>query len=272
MSLGCSHGTNRGTKSFHHSSKSAQTTSFKHSLIFYLSCKHYFSPSFQSTPTNLSLRILYNHSVTQLLRPLIDFPGFASISVEEDIFTHAQRGLSLLQHYRDDFTCRFQPILQMFTVANLCDLIARYYSVNSSPTVKNASEALIFGLDVLQESYAHGSGFPIAGVLREILRLAPATYSNKIALPQPYEYQLSQPRKFSYEEIMDACTRATYFQPLWGVREKFEPGLGQDWLRQSARFGMRRPEAGDRSLRVVVGEPDRGANYLMQIKNLLNNS
>lgn len=238
----------------------------------YLYCKHYFSLGFDSTLGNLSFRILYNHSVTQLLRPLIDLPGFPSMSVEEDIFAHAQRGLSLLEHYRADFTCRFQPILQMFTVANLCDLIARYYSPNSSPSVKNASEALIFGLDVLQESYANGSGCPIAGVLRELLRLAPATYPTKIALPQPDEYQISQPRKFSYEEIMDACTRATYFQPLWGVREKFEAELCQDWLRESARFGMRRPEAGDRCLRVVVGEPDRGASYLMQIKNLLNNS
>lgn len=241
----------------------------------YLYCKHHFSPSFDSTLANLSFRILYNHSVTQLLRPLIDFPGFPSISVEEDIFTHTQRGLFLLEHYRTNFTCRFQPILQLFSVACLCDAVARFFPARPSsarPTDKDGSEAIIFGLEVLQESYANGFGFPIAGTLRDLLRLAPASYTTKITFPPGWDQLIFAPRKINYEEIMDACTRATYFQPIWGVREKCEAGLGQDWLRESGGWGMRKPEAGDRSLRVVAGEPDRGANYLMQIKNLLNDS
>lgn len=205
----------------------------------------------------------------------MDLPGFPSVSVEEDIFTHTQRGLFLLEHYRTNFTGRFQPILQMFSVACLCDAVAKIFPArppNARPADKDGSEAIIFGLEVLQESYANGSGFPIAGTLRELLRLAPSSYTTKITFPQGWDNIISAPRKITYEEIMDACTRATYFQPLWGVREKFESGLGQNWLVESARFGMRKLEAGDRSLRVVVGEPDRGANYLMQIKNLLNNS
>lgn len=171
----------------------------------------------------------------------------------------------------------------MFVVANLCDLIARYYPTKSSASDKDGSEALIFGLDVLQESFASGSGFPVAGVLRELLRRAPASYSTPIKMPPSHSNLLPQPTKtqrqanatsstYTYEEFMDACTRATYFQPLWGVREKFEEGLAGKWVELAGSYGFRIGQSGDRALRVVVGEPDRSANYLMQIKNLLNNS
>lgn len=232
---------------------------------------------------NLS-RILYNHSITQLLRPLIDLKDFPSLLVEEVIFSHAQRGIQLLEYYyRSHFTCRYQPCIQMFVVANLCDLVARYYPTKSSVSNKDGSEALILGLDILQESFASGTGFPVAGVLRELLRRAPDSYSTPIKMPPSHSHLLPPPTKtqrqanatnstYTYEEFMDACTRATYFQPLWGVREKFEDGLAGKWVEAAGSFGFRIGQSGDRPLRIVVGEPDRSANYLMQIKNLLNTS
>ena len=73
---------------------------------------------------------------------------------------------------------------------------------------------------------------------------------------------------------MDACTRATYFQPLWGVREKFEEGLAGKWVEAAPRYGFK--IGGDeRALRIGAGqegETERSAAQLMQIKNLLNNS
>ena len=150
-------------------------------------------------------------------------------------------------------------------------MVARYYPSRNCATDKAGSEALLLGLDVLQESHANRAGFPVAGVLRELLRQAPFSYSAPLTMPKGADYPIAH-NNYTYEEFMDACTRAVYFQPTRGVRERFEQEMTRRWLEESPKFGLRRPVAGDRALRVPQSESDRVGNYPMEIKNLLNDS
>lgn len=159
----------------------------------------------------------------------------------------------------------------MFVVLNICHLIARFFPAKPSndPSIKDGTEAVTIGIEVLHESNA---GFPAAGALQELLRRSAAACSLK--LPQSLDYLLTPHGNVrtahSYNDIIDVCTRPSYHQPLWGVREKFESNFAEEWYNQSPKFGFRLPQPGEQSLRELQTEPDRGNPYLMQIRNLLN--
>jgi hypothetical protein len=206
------------------------------------------------------------------LCPLLDLEGFPSRLVEEVVWTHAQRALLRLErHYRLHYTCRYQPALQMYVILNICHLIARFFPAKptNDSDIKDGSEAVTIGLEILQESNV---GFPAAGALQELLRRSAAACS--LRLPQslnhlPTPQRNSRPAH-SYDDFIDVCTRPSYHQPLWGVREKFDSKFAEDWYSQSQEFGFRLPHPVQQSSREQQSEPDRGVQYLMQIRNLLN--
>ncbi|OBT76461.1 hypothetical protein VF21_04003 [Pseudogymnoascus sp. 05NY08] len=228
--------------------------------------------STQALPHVLSLLILYDYSIVQLLCPLLELEGFPSRLVDEVVWSHAHHALLLLErHYRLHYTCRYQPALQMFVVLNICHLIARFFPAKptNNPSIKDGSEAVTIGIEVLHES---SIGFPAAGALQELLRRSAATFSLK--LPHSLDHLLTQQGNMrtthSYNDFIDVCTRPSYHQPLRGVREKFDGNFAEDWYTQSPEFGFRLPPPGQQSLRELQTESDRGIPYLMQIRNLLN--
>ncbi|OBT66212.1 hypothetical protein VE03_04312 [Pseudogymnoascus sp. 23342-1-I1] len=228
--------------------------------------------STQALPHVLSLLILYDYSIVQLLCPLLELEGFPSSLVDEVVWSRAQHALLLLErHYRLHYTCRYQPPLQMFVVLNICHLIARFFPAkpNNDPSIKDGSEAVTIGIEVLYES---NIGFPAVGALQELLRRSAATCSLK--LPPSLEYLLTPQGNVrtahTYNDFIDVCTRPSYHQPLWGVRKKFDSDFAEEWYNQSPAFGFRLPQRGQQSLRELQTEPDRSIPYLMQIRNLLN--
>ncbi|KFZ03336.1 hypothetical protein V502_11034 [Pseudogymnoascus sp. VKM F-4520 (FW-2644)] len=228
--------------------------------------------STQALPHVLSLLILYDYSIVQLLCPLLELEGFPSSHVDEVVWSHAQHALLLLErHYHLHFTCRYQPALQMFVVLNICHLIARFFPVKPTnhPSAKDGSEAVTIGIEVLHES---NTGFPAAGALQELLMRSAAACSLK--LPQSLDYLLTPQGNVrtahSYNDFIDVCTRPSYRQSLWGVREKFDSNFAEEWFSQSPEFGFRLPQPGQQSLRELQSEPNRGVPSLMQIRNLLN--
>ncbi|KFY89287.1 hypothetical protein V500_05816 [Pseudogymnoascus sp. VKM F-4518 (FW-2643)] len=195
--------------------------------------------SSQALPHILSLLILYDYSIVQLLHPLIDFEGFPSMPVEEVAWTHAQHALFLLErHYRTHYTCRHQTVLQMFAISSICGLIARFFPTKSTNdyAIKDGPEAIALGLEILQESC---TGFPVAGKIQELLRREAVGCSVR----PPLGYLLAPPRSprqtYSYRDLMDACTRPSYRQPLWGVREKFSKELAEDWYKHGPEYGFK---------------------------------
>jgi hypothetical protein len=223
----------------------------------------------QALPHVLSLLILYSNAVIQLLRPLLDFEGFPTGLVEEVIWNHAQQGLRLLdEHYRTQYTCRYQPVLQMFAVLHLCDIVARFFPTKLDKSSKDGSDALQLGMEVLMQSHL---GFPVAGIFLELLRRT----SNECSVLLPRNLTellvISRPPKsiFRMDDFIDACTMPTYAQPVKDIHMRYLPSFSSEWTSSGTSFGFKEPEFGARRLR-VASEEERGAQNLMQIRNLLN--
>lgn len=161
----------------------------------------------------------------QLLRPLLDFESFRSVAVEEVIWNHAQQGLFLMdQHYRTQYTCRYQPVLQMFAILHLCDVVTRFFPGKVNSTSKDGPEAMQFGMEALTQSRA---GFPIAGPFQELLLRTAKECS--VCLPSDL-MALPGPPKMVYmmDDFIDACTRLTYGQPIEDIHLKYQPTFAID--------------------------------------------
>ncbi|KUJ10509.1 uncharacterized protein LY89DRAFT_596406 [Mollisia scopiformis] len=220
-------------------------------------------------PHVLSLLILYNSSVVQLFRPLLVLESFHSPMVEETIWNHAQQGLFLLdEQYRTKFSCRYQPVMQMFAVLHLSDTIARFFPGGVEGRSKDGPEAIQFGLEVLMQSAA---GFPVANPLQEMLRRE----AKKCSIRLPRTLDLIAPKTapqqvYRIDDFIDACTRPTFTQPFDELIPRYMASFSADWAIQGASGGFLEASSG-RSLRVQSAE-ERGAQHLMQIRNLLNTS
>jgi hypothetical protein len=202
---------------------------------------------------------------------LLDFEGFPSILVEEILWNHAQQGLFLLnEHYRTQYTCRYQPVLQMFSILHLVDVIARFFPGGIEGGSKDGPEAIQFGLETLMQSR---SGFPVAGSLQEMLRRTATECS--IRLPRNMVDLMVSPRPpkqiYRMDDLIDACTRPTYTQPVAEIHSKYAPSFSADWVIDGVSFGFQEPIFGATRLRIPSAE-ERGAQSLMQISNLLNTS
>ena len=204
----------------------------------------------------------------QLLRPLLDYDGFPSSLVEEVVWERAQEGLFLLdKHYRTQYTCRYQPVLQMFSVLHLTDVICRFFPNGDDGAGKDGALAIQIGMEVLIQSCL---GFPIAGPFQEMLRRTANDCS--VPLPRYISDRLAHPRppKQSYgmDDFIDACTRPSYVQPVYEIHNRYLPSFSVDWTSHGGAYGFCEPLA-SRRLRGQSAE-ERSAQTLMQISNLLN--
>jgi hypothetical protein len=214
------------------------------------------------------VRILHAHSVVQLLRPLLDYQGFPPHLVEETVWNHAQHGLFLLdEHYRTQYTCRYQSVLQMFAVLHLSDTIARFFPGGVEGGSKDGPEAIQFGLEALLQSRI---GYPVAGPFQEMLRMTAAECS--IRLP-PSSVEVLNPQNnsrpiYRMDDFINVCTRPSYSQPVYEIQLRYSQTLSEDWIADGASFGILTDAKNPRN----PSAEERGAQSLMQIRNLLNTS
>lgn len=221
----------------------------------------------QALPHVLSLLILYSNTVVHLLRPLLDLEGFPSPLVEEIIWNHAQQGLFLLdEHYRTQYTCRYQPVLQMFSLLHLSDLVARFFPGGVEGGSKDGPDAIQFGIEALIQSRA---GFPVAGPLQEMLRRTAQECSIRFPLNEFMAIPIPPKGVYRIDDLIDACTRTSYIQPINEIHLRYLPSIPADWISEGAALGFLVPASGVSRLRIPSAE-ERGAQSLMQIRNLLN--
>lgn len=213
--------------------------------------------------------MLHTTAVVQLLRPLLDFEGFPSPLVEGTIWTYAQEGLRLLEKcYQTQYTFRCQPVLQMFAALQLADTIARFFPGGNKGGSKDGPEAIQFAMELLMQSRP---GFPVAGPLQELLRRSANECA--ILLPRNLTELMLSPRPpqqvYRMDDFLNACTRPTYVQPVFEVHSKYARGFSSEWTIEGSAYGFRESTTGARRLRFLSAE-ERGAQNLMQIRNLLN--
>ncbi|KAF4628811.1 hypothetical protein G7Y89_g9344 [Cudoniella acicularis] len=216
-------------------------------------------------------RILYSNAVIQLLRPLLDFEGFPTALVEEVIWNHAQQGLYLLdEHYKTQYTCRYQPVLQMFSLLHLTDVVARFFPGGREGGSKDGPEAIYFAMESLMQSR---TGLPVAGPLQEMLRRTANECS--IRLPRNLSEIMSPPKPpkqmYCIDDLIDACTRPMYCQPVDRIHARYLPSFSADWVSEGPSFGFLELISGISRSRIPSAE-ERGAQSLMQIHNLLNSN
>jgi hypothetical protein len=188
--------------------------------------------------------------------------------VEEIIWKTAQEGLFLLgKHYQTQYTCRYQPVLQLFGVLHLADVVARFFPNAVDDASKDGSAAIQFAMEVLLQS---SPAFAIAGPLYAMLKRTADECS--IVLPRSFLESSGlhqQKETYRMDEFIDACTRPTYVQPVAEIHKRYLSSLSFEWATDSLAYGFCDPPVGSRRLRDASAR-ERGAQSHMQIRNLLN--
>ena len=131
--------------------------------------------------------------------------------------------MDILEHCRRLYTSRYlSPLVTMCTL-HISDAVIRH-----SPHPQNSMftrDTISFCFESLQET---GAGFRICGPLQELFRRT--VVGSSLSLPSNLEDLMEPPQNFGVDEILGACTRLEYTQPLSQVLNHIDPSIGSDWL------------------------------------------
>jgi hypothetical protein len=200
---------------------------------------------------------------------VLNFDGFPSHLVEDIIWRHAQKGLALLnEQYRVQFTCRCQPVLQMYSLLHFADVIARYFPGGTEGRCKDGPCSIKAGMEILEESLP---SFPVAELMQEMLRRRAIACSIRFLENESgFRFPPLRPKKtYQLDDFIHACTRPSYIQPVDEICQRFLPSLTVDWLAHSSTYGFMEPTWEKKNATDPSAE-EIGAPGLMQISNLLN--
>ena len=143
------------------------------------------------------------------------------------------------------------PLLS-FCLIHVCDSLVRF-----SPQEPAASNTVEFCLGVLQETSA---GFALCGPLRSLF--CQTVEECGVQLSDELRALMGSSTHYVMDDILDACTRLTYAQPIDQILLRIDPEIAKDW-----------PGEWQRQVVAAVGHSRRGSSAsgrYMQIGNLLN--
>lgn len=159
-----------------------------------------------------------------------------------------------MRRYRIHWSCRYSPPLQSFCLLHLCDTLVRY---GDSP--ENSMEVTKFCMENLEETADGKGGFSVCGPLQKAFFQTAKDCG--VPITDNFPNLISSLPPLNTDNILDACTRLSYTQPVDQVISILDPSIGQDF------------EKGWRDL-IDGHEPEMdqagsGKEY-MQISSLLN--
>ena len=134
---------------------------------------------------------------------------------------HAKVGVELLIQYKSIYTNFYLSPLQLFCLVNLCDTLVRY-----DGQVDTTSRTVNFCLTSLEEAKV---GYPVAGPLQKMFRFSLTEYN--VPVSDELERMIGVSARLGPEELLDACTRPTYKQPLAQLILNMEADLGQNFIK-----------------------------------------
>ena len=202
--------------------------------------------------------VQYHVALLQLFQPLLHLDKRYKAShdyLQSLVLKHAKTSLAILMQYRDAYSFRYLSPILLFCIVHTCDALVRYDDKSAS-----AIEIARFCLESLDEAKV---GYPLAGTLQRMFRLALDDYS--ISLPDELERLCGPAAKYGLEELLDACTRPSYRQPIAQMLPNLEPSLAQDFMDDWQKLCEERPE---QDQPVESTEPTK--QHSMQIDSLLN--
>jgi hypothetical protein len=158
------------------------------------------------------------------------------------------------QCYRTQYTSRYQPVLQLFAMLHICDVVARFFPGKVDLIGKDGAEAIKFGMESLMQVRA---GYPIAGPFEELLLQT----ANECSIHTSYLRALSRPRKRRYrmDDFVDACTRLTYCQPVEDIHLKYQLTFAIEWMAEGLSLRVRELGPGTVRSRAIPAEKGQGA-------------
>lgn len=163
--------------------------------------------------------------------------------------------MEILEHRRRLYSARYLSPLVMMCTLHISDAVIRHSPQPQDS--KFALETILFCFESLQEA---GAGFKICGPLQELFRRT--VVGSSLSLPDNLEDLIRPPEKFGVDQILGACTRLEYTQPLSQVLKHIDPSIGSDWLHYWQSL-IKAPEG-------QFTKPTTTERYL-QIPSLLNN-
>ena len=165
---------------------------------------------------------------------------------------HARSSVELLVHAKRLYSARFSMPLLTFCLVYVCDSLVRF-----SPQEPPASETVEFCLEVLQETSA---GFAMCGPLQALF--CQTVGECGVQVSDETRAVMGSFDHYVMDDILDACTRLSYRQPIDQILLRIDPEMANDW-----------PGEWQRQVVAATGQARRGSNAsgrYLQIGNLLN--
>lgn len=180
--------------------------------------------------------MLYATAVVQLLYPLLSLGLFDTTCLSSIVWQHAQQGLAVVDSYRAHYSCAYQPVLQIFAILNLTDVIVQLSPKINIELGKDDEEAVKLATEVLEQSLLT---FPVAAIFTEKFR----EITKKILFPWPRDldnllYHKRSKSRSLLDGVIDACTRATYIQPIDSIQKRFATDIQSNWSILSSGLGF----------------------------------
>ncbi|MCJ1437836.1 hypothetical protein MMC27_007223 [Xylographa pallens] len=202
----------------------------------------------QPLPHVLALHIQYNVAIIQLLAPLVASGYFRE---EEDrhirntLTNHARNGLNLIAHGNRLYSSRYGMPITAFCLLHMGDALIQY-SMDESL----APNVVTFCLDILQQNRA---GFPLCGPLQQLFRQN--AKDRGIEPEQDIKTMVGPDDRYGVDNILDACTRLEYSQPVDQIKRYIDRNIGgnwtEEWNKQMDQQRPRRPSTADRSMQIT---------------------
>ena len=136
------------------------------------------------------------------------------------VVNHAKIGMELLTRYKLIYSNCYLSPLQLFCLVNLADALVRYDDHGDA-----TRRTVEFCLTSLEEAKA---GYPVAGPLQEMFRVSLTEYGIRVS--DELERMIRVPARMTPEQLLDACTRPTYKQPIAQITHNMEPDIGQGFI------------------------------------------
>lgn len=143
------------------------------------------------------------------------------------------------------------PLLS-FCIVHVCDSLVRF-----SPQDPPASDTVEFCLEVLQQTSA---GFALCGPLQSLF--CQTAEECGVQCSDEMKATMGSFDHYVMDDILDACTRLSYTQPIDQILLRIDPEIAKDW-----------PGEWQRQVVAATGQARRGSSSsgrYMSIGNLLN--
>lgn len=203
--------------------------------------------------------------MVQLLQPLLALEGFPTEDLQDIVWAHARQGRLLLnKHYQSRYTHDFQSPFQMLAALHLIDVVARPIPRERGQSNALGSEAILLGHRILSQSLPR---VPVAGPFQEMLRKTAINCG--ITSSNRDEKQLQNNNSYREDDLIDACTRHTYAQPVEAIQKRYSPSFSADWASHGALFGFQPTNPSDTSSDLASIEGSENQS-VMSIRTVLN--